>query len=790
MIRSLLSEEYSDKKALCHALAAGAVAGAFFIVFCLITGLTPFGDNTWAVFDLKRPYLDFYAYYKSVLSGKANVLYSPAMALGSGAVGFFTYYLSSPLLLILVFFDEAHLNEAVTLMAGLKFMLMAAGCDRFLIYYLRRRGHEGMPRTLGFALSYTFCAYMMAYVINPMWMEVYILMPIVLWMLGRLIDEKKYVGYILVLALMVWCNYYIAFMVCLFVVFWTVWLLIDDPAEWFKKLIRVGVCSVWALCLDMVALLPTVFELAGSPKDSGLLGTEGEGVNLMPWHFILQARIFKFDGSSTYFGRPLIYAGTVILILALIFFIIKAVSLREKLCMGGLMLIMAASMCIDMLNLLWHAGMYPSGYPYRQAFLFVFVCIVCAARAFNLIKLKKKDLLDAALITVQTLALLANGVFIFKVQTSNGMLTASEYRKTVNEDAPLFSRIRCNGEFYRVDDSAPREQNDGMMYGYNSLTHYSSAGLMSTRFFLKKLGFHDDGLYTAYGDDNTITADSLLGIRYVNGSYRRDEYDHQEADLYENPYWLPVAMKVDSLPSADMSDPFTMQESIYSAYCGYTPDIFKECSTEVSGSADTETIECETATSGRVYLYIAGIEDRIQNIAIYLDDEFLSGYGNLGCYSVLDLGRYDEGDSFTLRITCEGDDPDLGRAIVVTEDALALQLAFSDSIERGFLAENTSSSKYVIHIPELETEAGVATTIPYETSWKAYLNGREIVPQKMYDAFLYIPVNESGTLELRYIPEGLIPGLMITAAALIILMITAGFQISTKKRSSRKLLTG
>ena len=94
MIRSLLSEEYSDKKAYYHALAAAAAAGVFFIVFAIITGLTPFGDNTWAVFDMKRQYLDFYSYYKSVLAGKNDVLYSPAMALGSGAVGFFTYYLS------------------------------------------------------------------------------------------------------------------------------------------------------------------------------------------------------------------------------------------------------------------------------------------------------------------------------------------------------------------------------------------------------------------------------------------------------------------------------------------------------------------------------------------------------------------------------------------------------------------------------------------------------------------------------------------------------------------------
>ncbi|MBP5608246.1 MAG: YfhO family protein, partial [Lachnospiraceae bacterium] len=708
-----------------------------------------------------------------------------AMALGSEAVGFFTYYLSSPLLLMLVFFDEVHLPEAVTLMAGLKFMLMSAACDRFLIYYLRRRGHDGMPRTLAFSLSYTFCAYMMAYAINPMWMEVYILMPVVLWMLMRLTDERKYTGYVLTLALMIWCNYYLAFMVCLFIIFWTIWLLIDEPAEWFKKLMRVGVCSLWAVCLDMVALLPTVFELAGSPKDSGLLGAEGEGVNLMPWQLAAQYRIFKFDGSSTYFGRPLIYAGTVMAVLCLGFFCIKAVSLKEKLCMGMLMMILAASMCVDKINLLWHAGMYPSGYPYRQAFLTVFVLIVCAARMFNTVKIKKKELINASLVVIQAAVLMANGVYIFKVQTASGMLGASEYRRIYNENASLFSRITGDGEFYRIDDCAPREQNDGMMYGYNSLTHYSSAGLMSTRFFLKKLGFHDDGLYTAFGNDNTATAESLLGIRYVNGCYRRDEYAHQEEMLYENPYWLPVAMRVDSLPQADMSDPFSMQESIYSAYCGYTPDIFKECGMQVQKGAGTDIYDCETLTAGRVYMYISGIEDRIQNIAIYLDDEFLSGYGNLGCYSVLDLGWYDEGESFTLRIYCDGEEPDTGRAIVVTEDMSVLHQAFNDSIEKGLQAENTSSSHFVIQIPELMDSTGVATTIPYENSWKAYLNGHEVTTGKIYDTFLYIPVNDSGVLELSYIPKGLIPGLLMSAAAAILLAFGAlfGMAVQDKKKT-------
>ena len=73
MIRFLKSDGSSEKTIFKHMLVTAAVAGFFFVLFVIFCGITPAGDSTWSVFDMKMQYLDFYSYYKSVLEGKNDL---------------------------------------------------------------------------------------------------------------------------------------------------------------------------------------------------------------------------------------------------------------------------------------------------------------------------------------------------------------------------------------------------------------------------------------------------------------------------------------------------------------------------------------------------------------------------------------------------------------------------------------------------------------------------------------------------------------------------------------------
>ena len=65
------------------------------------------------MYDLKRQYADYYAYYRTILSGKNNVFYSFSTTLGSGTIGFFAYYMTSPFIMLLSLFSRDRIYRMI-----------------------------------------------------------------------------------------------------------------------------------------------------------------------------------------------------------------------------------------------------------------------------------------------------------------------------------------------------------------------------------------------------------------------------------------------------------------------------------------------------------------------------------------------------------------------------------------------------------------------------------------------------------------------------------------------------
>lgn len=67
-------------------------------------GYAPFGDNSLASHDAGIQYLNFYSYFKDVLSGKNSLTYTFSKTLGGNCIGVFSYYLTSPFMLLFCIF--------------------------------------------------------------------------------------------------------------------------------------------------------------------------------------------------------------------------------------------------------------------------------------------------------------------------------------------------------------------------------------------------------------------------------------------------------------------------------------------------------------------------------------------------------------------------------------------------------------------------------------------------------------------------------------------------------------
>ncbi len=874
------------KRKINTAFLSGITVMAIYLLILLVRQIAPFGDNTWLMFDMKRQYIDYYSYLRTVTFGDNSLFYSFSTALGSGMFGFDTYYLTSPFLILTYLFPQSLLPVAVTLIIGIKLVIASVIMCLFLEHFKGFRDEEVRVNDNPYvifllAVTWGLNGFLVAHSMNMMWTDVIIMLPLIVWALENLLRDKKRLPYIFCLAAMLFLNYYITYQILLFTGLWTILrLYITKDKHPFKQIGRVILNSITAAALDAVFLLPTALELVNSPKDITKLGLEASGKNLIIRDVLSKLPSLSYDYIEARFGEPQIFIGVLFLIVGIMFFADCHRTKRERIGYGVMLIIFLASFCRDILNLIWHAGMEPSGHPYRQAFMCVFVMLICCyeslqdivedlekceeaapkkryltalAIAFLLLSIMFYEVLrlrydhispltqavNWALLIIYTIVLLfifllmgkekkkkttyilmsllmcmqlgdlaANGVYIHYWQSSNGVYL-SEYRNTIENTKEASDWIKDrDSSFYRVENLNPRQQNDSMQYNYKGVTHYSSAGMIYVRYFLQRMGFNDDKLYTHYGHDNTVTADSILGIKYLltDGTYEaHDTYDlvrDGEVQVYANPYALAVAIAVKDYDTEGISsevglvnndasmahlgdmDPFALQEDVYGRITGQKEDIFKEPhvskESKVIDTDETDIYRLEPVCDGNVYMYIKGISDKSQSLGIYEGEEFISGYGNEACLKVLNLGYRKKGETFDVSVVGMEDDPDLGEAIFVTEDMDALKDAYMRAASGAIDIDMKNSA----HLEFSTTECnGIFMTIPAEEGWHIKVDGKKISPLTVYDSLMYIPMNETGVhkVNMYFIPDGLGTGGVIT---LIMVLILLAEEVYRKKNAS------
>ncbi|MCR4902820.1 MAG: YfhO family protein [Butyrivibrio sp.] len=848
-----------QKLNISHAVLAGVLASITYIVILIAGKIAPFGDNTFLMFDMKRQYIDYYAYFRTIISGENNIFYSFSTTLGSGTLGFFAYYLTSPFLIILSFFKASSLPIGITTVIGIKLVVAAIIMDLFLQRFVTR-----VTSTLAFgisnftvligALSWAFCGYLFGHSMNMMWIDVVMLLPLHIWCLERFIVKDKKISYILVLLAMLLLNYYISYQVILFSVFWTVIRVVTLKCQKpFTTILKVAGATIVSVLMSGTILFPTFLELMNSPKDITKLGLELKGTNLSIIDVFSKIPTLSYDYYEPRFGYPQLYCGVLLTIFTLLYFLNKKISLREKISMAIMMVIMIASISFDILNLIWHAGMEPSGHPYRQAFLLVFLMIICGSRAFLDIKefkvthicvtwvlaavflllfkmgdyehftgltlvinmflislyavtvilyilgekreFRTVKFLIPVLFLVNIMDISTNAAYTYHFQSYKAAGESYYYQKHADTQAAVNYVKEYDDSFYRMEDLNPRQQNDGLQFNYNGITHYSSAGMIYVRYFLQRLGFNDDTLYVHYGRDNTETADSILGLKYilgddtvsVHGDY--NEIFDGNKDAYENPYALSVAIGTNDFDLSNISseapdsrmnhvpdmDPFSLQEDIYGRLLGKEVSFFDSANIESSGMYEKEGKYCidylVTATEdGELYMYFDGLINAAANLSVYVNDEFLTTYGNAACTKILNHGYMKKGDSFKVTMVSEDKREDLGEGIFVTENTGELEKAYKEIQNKQCKVTKKSSSHLIINTGDYD---GVFLSVPYERGWNIKVDGKEVKQVAIYDSLIYVPISnegESHQIEMIFTPDGIYVGIAMTVIGFILLI--------------------
>ena len=706
-------------------------------VFYLAADIAPVGSKVIMTGDLDKQFVDFFSYFKSVFTTKNDALYTLEKNLGGDMPGFAAYYINDPLLFLLFLFPGKYIALGISVL----FSVQTALCGLTGCVYLNKtprfagegNGHAGICSVI-FSTAYAMNGFIFGYQPLIIYFSNLIILPLILLMFDRILlsYKKRYmISYSLLLALYIFMNYYMGFMLMIFLILYSAFHMINDGTE-IKRFIPAVVSSVSGVLIASFSLLPTLLSLEGEKNTA-----------MADWSIYRKFRFIDlpgcfFSGMSRNDRMPFVYCSVFVLICALCYFLRpdKDSKLREKLSYIFLIVALSVSMYINPIDNIWHGFNNPVGFPWRYSYflsmviimagyewfrgyaasygdspvppcIVIFLYFVCLILTHNIYfdtqrmavniglvtaniavlwLFGKKEKMRRAMIPVLFLILLADLTYNAKVTfvslNGKGEGLSRFYKKYDDISAAADYIKSADGSFYRMEKDFYRTPNDAMMFDYVGIAHSSSCEKEAVRHFLSRFGFRDTGLYAFYNLGSTTFADCFFGIRYyisrfdmIHKPYEYMEGSHEAIGEYfdfRNPYALDIAsFAPGELAGVDIEsgNTFEMQNNIARAYGAR--DIYIKAAHALSlenGNERHYNISIEQG--GPLYYFFDA--PHMQGAEIYVNSEYREPYFTDTNWSVLCAGIFNTGDAVDIVLKPTQDDIEITEACFYYEDTEAI----------------------------------------------------------------------------------------------------------------------
>jgi uncharacterized membrane protein YfhO len=585
-------------------------------VFAL-NGVYPFGNRQILVGDLYHSYYPFISgFWHKLREGGAVSPWSWTAGMGHDYIGLIALCLASPLYLLTIIVPHDLLREAVTVILLIK--IGSAGL--FTALYLRYAykqcytpvGKRDATYSLAlpvFSSLYALCAFTLGYYLNIVWFDSFAMLPLVMLGLLALMREGKFKLYIVSLALAVLMNFYIGYIICVFVVITFVGQCVVQKLNllnFLRKLRLIAACSVLVAALTAVSTIPAWFAL----QNVYSVRASSPTMTLYTSFFDILGNFIAFTPPTILNGLPNLYSGLISVMLAGLFMQSNKILLREKIVSIIIFVFLLISTNIDILNIIMHGFTRPMGYPARYSFLISFVLVVMAYRAFLLTEdMGKSGLLaigiSASLVLLSAVigpqktnyivgsaVLGAFYILLFYLSLTARTVKTSTFAKaalfitvltelsitsyigiktvrTTDRDeyyygyeqikALLNTRKKTDVDFYRTDLDFVYNNNQPYLYNYNGVCIFLSSVNPDLLRLMQGLGlnssrsqFNTNSFY--YSATSPLT-NAFLNMRYLispTGNIADKNFNWEivgkigDSLLLENKYYLPLGFMVDN----------------------------------------------------------------------------------------------------------------------------------------------------------------------------------------------------------------------------------------------------
>lgn len=583
---------------------APALTGGLLLVVYAVFGFFPFGNKSITWCDMTQQVIPLMGTFGRVLTGENSAFLDMGAAGGMNFWGVFFFFLASPLSIPAALVPLEHLPFAMNVLLLLKMMHCAFTAALFF-----RRFFPEM-RTLSitlFGLMYAFSGFALNYYQNIVWLDMMALFPLLLLALTAMMAHRKLLPFVLCFSAMLTVNYYLSYMVVLFLIlsmglfqFFCI-----APKRSGDCILLLGAGAVLSLLLTAPVWLPSLLEVMESARGQGLIASLSSG-NLT---------------TDLYTSIPVLFCSA---LPAASLLLIRRRQMRSGFfaALAGCILLLLIPVMLNPINKMWHTGSY-QGFPVRYGYMLNFLLLLLAAEIFShqdpgeeapaaskrwvkillpLLALgyaggvtfllgkwitvfssytrrlwgDQTSFWSLAAVFAGTAMLFAVVLMVFRSRQASRRLTAavltvlvlaegffnsSVYIGSVNQSlqnywtaADLSGRIR-DDDFYRLKTSGKYfAVNFFSAMGYRSLSHYTSLTPESYLMTIRRLGY--SGYWMEVNSNGgTAFSDALLGNRYILRRLKDTDSDSilGEETVYWNHYYLLQELPY-RLPSALVTD--------------------------------------------------------------------------------------------------------------------------------------------------------------------------------------------------------------------------------------------
>lgn len=553
-------------------------------------------DNTYMViFDGINQYMHFFSEFSRILKSGKSIFWSWHQGIGGNFYGPMTYYILSPIMLILIILFPVN---SVPYLFVFAFIIKQQLAAVFMYKFLQKLNFKKITCII-IGLLWACNSYFIHFADNPMWLDAMYLLPLIFIGIENIRENNKFLTFTIAIAISAISNYYLFFSLTIFVFIYIIVMYIIRNTKFNIKdfimyMIKITGYYLIGVMISAIVLIPAVLAIKESVRASGMMLPSILEFNFDILKSSLKSMYFNTGNSfNTEYGfEAMLYSGSIVILLMPLIFIPKN-NINIKIRLSAIFILFLESLTIvnEFIYLGFHGFTQPICFPFRFMYGFLALNLIITAYLFDkilnneisikswyvfailavtVIILKEKSIniiganvfillayyiltkikKEKAIIILVVIELLTSTSVILKnyipisltKEVSEELFYNKEYQQLI-EKAESGNEIERIYENYSLKDAEPL-RNLAFTYGYSGLNTFTSTDNKNYLKFTEVLNLKENssGIVNLTGN---LFSNEILNIKYAilnnespvpygyNLIERKEKYS-----LYENSNYL------------------------------------------------------------------------------------------------------------------------------------------------------------------------------------------------------------------------------------------------------------